>query len=630
MSSPRIISYLEVNPIFLLDIQETHKYEPITKMLDLLKKPTTRKLCNYLKHNPYSDTFYLILRMMPYPVIIAWYCEVNVLQYYWTSEMINLIIKTNLIQGQVYYYNKEYELGIQNLIQLNNHFDVEYNYTPNILRLRHEKNCVRLFKLLDDNLSTYNKELYFGSDYVKALGLNKKPQQITLFMKDKIIFKTKNKLKYCYPYYLLTLDDLTIKFYQFEQDFYKIILLGITDCVMTPENNIYCNARFYQNLSDHTINLTNSDKYSDVEIRTLYFTSTEKILNCLPSCYICKKYYNPSVWIDVYDNLCLQCAKENYINKNLSTNLTDMTFFVSGGRVKLGFGTCLKLLRCGAKVITSTRYPHFAMKNYQSESDYDSWKDNLTIIKCDFTKLQEIYSMIKLLEKYNLNGIINNACQTIKASDYYYSTVKEIESEIKDTVITDVDTHTHIVRYDDNLTVLTNIKYSNQLVKYTRDKQTNNFADIQDKPHDNSWDKSINEISPEEIVECTMINQIVPTILINSLKSRLSAPKFIINVTSFEGSFSYNAKNDKHPHTNMCKSAMNMLIRTLSEDLDKDLQVYAINPGYVSGICPQKSKYAISMDDGVSRITYPIIRHKLGHPLTKDYVLMHNYKPAPW
>jgi hypothetical protein len=63
----------------------------------------------------------------------------------------------------------------------------------------------------------------------------------------------------------------------------------------------------------------------------------------------------------------------------------------------------------------------------------------------------------------------------------------------------------------------------------------------------------------------------------------------------------------------MCKSDMNMLIRTLAEENDKNLYVYAI-----------------SLNDGASRIIYPIVRHKLGHPLTKDYIVMYNYKPCNW
>ena len=80
----------------------------------------------------------------------------------------------------------------------------------------------------------------------------------------------------------------------------------------------------------------------------------------------------------------------------------------------------------------------------------------------------------------------------------------------------------------------------------------------------------------------------------------------------------------------MCKAAMNMMIRSLAEDPDKDLHVYAVNPGYVSGVCPQKDKYALSLDDGASRILYPMIKVIQGEPLPRDCILMVNYKKTDW
>ena len=37
----------------------------------------------------------------------------------------------------------------------------------------------------------------------------------------------------------------------------------------------------------------------------------------IPKCYICKKYYNSKIHIESYEFLCIECANENYINKNL-------------------------------------------------------------------------------------------------------------------------------------------------------------------------------------------------------------------------------------------------------------------------------------------------------------------------
>jgi NAD(P)-dependent dehydrogenase (short-subunit alcohol dehydrogenase family) len=557
------------------------------------------------------------------------------MRYYWNDSLISQIISTNLKQNFIHYLNNQLELGLNNLICLNNQYDLKYNYTDRILNDRYEKISRILIDQLSKYVSSYDPTTtLMGEDCVKALGLGILPKQITLYCKNDIAFIRETGVKYKYPYYYLQTEKILFKIYQCKNDFYQLLLLGISNALVDYEKKIYTNAKFYQDLHNQEIQITNIEEYPSIKLYNLKFNSETKINESnISRCYSCKKCYDNDIYIETYESLCIKCAQENYINKNLKANLSGMSFLVTGGRVKLGFSSTLKLLRMGAKVVITTRYPHFAMRNYQSESDYESWKNNLIIIKCDFTKLEEIYSMLDLLDSYTFNGIINNACQTIKASSLYYETVGKIEDGLESNMIENNSSvlESQVVAYGKPsiIPVLNNTVYSTELANFTLGTKTNVFRDVQDIPHSNSWDKKIEEISPGEIVECTLINQLVPTLIINKLKPKLQSPKFIINVTSFEGSFNKN-KNDKHAHTNMCKASMNMLIRTLSEDPDKDLYVYAINPGYVSGVCPQLSKYTIGLDDGASRIIYPIVRLKLGHPLTKDYLLMHNYKPALW
>jgi len=58
--------------------------------------------------------------------------------------------------------------------------------------------------------------------------------------------------------------------------------------------------------------------------------------------------------------------------------------------------------------------------------------------------------------------------------------------------------------------------------------------------------------------------------------------KFIINVDLYESQFE--TKTDKYIYTNMCKSTLNILIRSLGEDPDINLDVYSNNLVYVIGI----------------------------------------------
>ena len=59
--------------------------------------------------------------------------------------------------------------------------------------------------------------------------------------------------------------------------------------------------------------------------------------------------------------------------------------------------------------------------------------------------------------------------------------------------------------------------------------------------------------------------------------------RFIINVTSSEGQFSYDNKTIYHPHTNMTKAALNMLTRTSGQELQhSDITMCAVDVGWIS------------------------------------------------
>ena len=125
------------------------------------------------------------------------------------------------------------------------------------------------------------------------------------------------------------------------------------------------------------------------------------------------------------------------------------------------------------------------------------------------------------------------------------------------------------------------------------------------------------------------MNQLIPTLIIKELKDNLIAPKFIIHVTSLEGQFNM-TKTDKHFHTNMCKAVMNMLIKTLENDEDKNLNVHAISPSYISGITTKERTAILSQEDGATRITWPIFMLMNNKKLGKKYTNINNYKPCPW
>ena len=115
--------------------------------------------------------------------------------------------------------------------------------------------------------------------------------------------------------------------------------------------------------------------------------------------------------------------------------------------------------------------------------------------------------------------------------------------------------------------------------------------------------------------------------------------KFIINVTSSEGQFSYNNKTIFHPHTNMTKAALNMLTRTSAEEYQNyNILMSAIDVGWVSTGAKEdlrkkqfKAGYIPPLDsvDGAARIMHPIIEAIKNDRL---YIgkLIKNYKEEIW
>ena len=69
----------------------------------------------------------------------------------------------------------------------------------------------------------------------------------------------------------------------------------------------------------------------------------------------------------------------------------DMVCIVTGGRVRIGYCVVVKLLRAGAFVLTTTRFPADAVMRYTKEPDFASWKDRLEI--CGPLELTDLRSV---------------------------------------------------------------------------------------------------------------------------------------------------------------------------------------------------------------------------------------------
>ena len=102
---------------------------------------------------------------------------------------------------------------------------------------------------------------------------------------------------------------------------------------------------------------------------------------------------------------------------------------VTGARVKIGFRVALKLLKAGAFVVATTRFPEDARERFKrtdeellrKQKQKESFMSRLKIVAMDLRDLPAE----KLCEKLNkelprLDVIVNNACQTVRRPPTYY------------------------------------------------------------------------------------------------------------------------------------------------------------------------------------------------------------------
>ena len=174
----------------------------------------------------------------------------------------------------------------------------------------------------------------------------------------------------------------------------------------------------------------NDNGKKDIKLITQSDTlSLKPQLNNFRSCYICKRRF--SELHHFYHSLCELCAAHNWKKRMQTCDMTNRVCLVTGGRVKIGFQCCLKLLRCGATVICTSRFPMDTAKRYAIQKDFQSWKDRLFIVGLDLRDLAYLEHFCQGLYKsfQRLDVIINNACQTIRRPTGYYSHLLEDEKQ---------------------------------------------------------------------------------------------------------------------------------------------------------------------------------------------------------
>ena len=334
------------------------------------------------------------------------------------------------------------------------------------------------------------------------------------------------------------------------------------------------------------------------------------------NCYVCKVEFRRVHFF--YDAMCEECASLNYEKRFQTAPLHGKVALITGARLKIGYQASLMMLRAGARVIATTRFPNDAAARYAREEDYDAWQGRLQVQGLDLrhSPSVEIFARYILSTERRLDILINNAAQTVRRPPRFYAHLVEQEalaarelSERARPLLRSYEACKRALGREDSLGdsrgavsggiesnlglqawpasspgigILSPAALSQIPCAFDESLDAGGVfpagaldADLQqvDLRAVNSWRMTLADVPTPELLEVQLVNAIAPFILCSKLKPLMmrdrTDEKHVVNVSAMEGKFARHTKTDKHPHTNMAKAALNMMTLTSAPDYAK-------------------------------------------------------------
>src|ERR1700741_2265668 len=95
--------------------------------------------------------------------------------------------------------------------------------------------------------------------------------------------------------------------------------------------------------------------------------------------------------------MCPACAEFNFSKRSELADLSGRVALLTGGRVKIGYQAGLKLLRAGARLIVTTRFPRDSARRYAQEPDFCEWEHRLQIFGLDMRHTPSVEALCRQL-----------------------------------------------------------------------------------------------------------------------------------------------------------------------------------------------------------------------------------------